>query len=213
MGVPGVENVRKYSCCPDPFNIIVYTIHLKRRSFYYFFSLLIPCALIGFLAILGFTLPPESGEKLPLGVTILFSLIVFLNTISGSMPANSDAVPLLGIYFSVRNFYNLTIYFVSTGTYFNCIMVMIALSVVSTIFINLKLGALDDKGIEGFSKKLFFNWLPRIVRIDSPIFRNSSEDIAKQQWIFVANVVDRLCFIISLIFTTISVIVFLICAF
>lgn len=71
--------------------------HLKRRAGYYFFNLLIPSGLIGFLAILGFTSPPESGEKLPLGATMLFSLIAFLNMISESMPANSDAVPLLGM--------------------------------------------------------------------------------------------------------------------
>lgn len=78
------------------FVVLSYTIHLKRRAVYYFFNLLVPCGLIGFLAVLGFTLPPDSGEKLPLGATILFSLIVFLNMISESMPANSDAVPLLG---------------------------------------------------------------------------------------------------------------------
>ncbi|KAG4071076.1 hypothetical protein HA402_002748 [Bradysia odoriphaga] len=97
LGVTSNSSSTTYSCCPDDGYIrINYTIHLKRRAFYYFFNLLVPCGLIGFLAILGFTLPPESGEKLPLGATILFSLIVFLNTISASMPANSDTVPLLG---------------------------------------------------------------------------------------------------------------------
>lgn len=68
------------------------------------------------MAVLGFTLPPDSGEKLSLGVTILLSLTVFLNMVAETMPATSDAVPLL-------------------GTYFNCIMFMVASSVVSTILI------------------------------------------------------------------------------
>lgn len=98
LGITFNTSSQTYSCCPDDsFVRITYTIHLKRRPFFYFFNLLVPCGLIGFLAILGFTLPPESGEKLPLGATILFSLIVFLNMISESMPANSDTVPLLGI--------------------------------------------------------------------------------------------------------------------
>lgn len=50
------------------------------------------------------------------GVTILLSLTVFLNMVAETMPATSDAVPLL-------------------GTYFNCIMFMVASSVVSTILI------------------------------------------------------------------------------
>uniref|UniRef100_A0A1B0DDX7 Neurotransmitter-gated ion-channel transmembrane domain-containing protein n=1 Tax=Phlebotomus papatasi TaxID=29031 RepID=A0A1B0DDX7_PHLPP len=47
------------------------------------------------MALLGFTLPPDSGEKLSLGVTILLSLTVFLNMVAETMPATSDAVPLL----------------------------------------------------------------------------------------------------------------------
>ncbi|KAJ6635867.1 Neuronal acetylcholine receptor subunit alpha-9-I [Pseudolycoriella hygida] len=36
----------------DSYSRIKYTIHIKRRSFYYFFNLIIPCGLIGFLAVL-----------------------------------------------------------------------------------------------------------------------------------------------------------------
>ncbi|KAG4071071.1 hypothetical protein HA402_002743 [Bradysia odoriphaga] len=196
--------------------VLNYTIHLKRRAVYYFFNLLVPCGLIGFLAILGFTLPPESGEKLPLGATILFSLIVFLNMISESMPASSDAVPLL-------------------GTYFNCIMFSIALSVVSTIVVNLNMNAVNPKHIQGRSKKLLMYWLPQLLcmkrpscveQIDptSPISKWKISDTNamctvpldaawKQQWIFIAAVVDRLCLICSLLFTFVSVTVFLANAF
>ena len=34
---------------------------------YYFFNLIVPCVLIASMAVLGFTLPPDSGEKLSLG--------------------------------------------------------------------------------------------------------------------------------------------------
>ena len=33
---------------------------------YYFFNLIVPCLLIASMAVLGFTLPPDSGEKLGL---------------------------------------------------------------------------------------------------------------------------------------------------
>ena len=39
----------------------------RRRSLYYFFNLIVPCVLISSMALLGFTLPPNSGEKLTLG--------------------------------------------------------------------------------------------------------------------------------------------------
>ena len=40
---------------------------LQFAQVYYFFNLIIPCVLIASMAILGFTLPPDSGEKLSLG--------------------------------------------------------------------------------------------------------------------------------------------------
>ena len=40
-----------------------------RRTLYYFFNLIVPCVLISSMALLGFTLPPDAGEKLTLGWT------------------------------------------------------------------------------------------------------------------------------------------------
>ncbi|GFG30449.1 hypothetical protein Cfor_03690 [Coptotermes formosanus] len=116
LGVPGKRNEIYYNCCPEPYIDITFIIIIRRRTLYYFFNLIVPCVLIASMAVLGFTLPPDSGEKLSLGVTILLSLTVFLNMVAETMPATSDAVPLL-------------------GTYFNCIMFMVASSVVSTILI------------------------------------------------------------------------------
>lgn len=120
---------------------------------------------------------------------------------------------------------------------------MIALSVVSTIVINLNLKSVNIKKVEGNSKIIFLYWLPWILRmnlptnifcqhdripskkvesdiildkngkVDSMLKLESSSDKVKQQWIFIATVVDRLCLIISLIFTFASVSVFLIYAF
>lgn len=115
-GVPGKRNELYYNCCPEPYIDITFVIIIRRRTLYYFFNLIVPCVLIASMAVLGFTLPPDSGEKLSLGVTILLSLTVFLNMVAETMPATSEAVPLL-------------------GTYFNCIMFMVASSVVSTILI------------------------------------------------------------------------------
>lgn len=46
---------------------ITFTIQIRRRTLYYFFNLIVPCVLISSMALLGFTLPPDSGEKLTLG--------------------------------------------------------------------------------------------------------------------------------------------------
>ncbi|KRK06594.1 uncharacterized protein Dyak_GE17393, isoform H [Drosophila yakuba] len=95
LGVPGKRNEIYYNCCPEPYIDITFAILIRRKTLYYFFNLIVPCVLIASMALLGFTLPPDSGEKLSLGVTILLSLTVFLNMVAETMPATSDAVPLL----------------------------------------------------------------------------------------------------------------------
>nr|AAM13390.1 nicotinic acetylcholine receptor Dalpha5 subunit [Drosophila melanogaster] len=150
LGVPGKRNEIYYNCCPEPYIDITFAIIIRRRTLYYFFNLIIPCVLIASMALLGFTLPPDSGEKLSLGVTILLSLTVFLNMVAETMPATSDAVPLL-------------------GTYFNCIMFMVASSVVSTILIlNYHHRNADTHEMSEWIRIVFLCWLPWILRMSRP---------------------------------------------
>ncbi|XP_017773732.1 PREDICTED: neuronal acetylcholine receptor subunit alpha-7 isoform X2 [Nicrophorus vespilloides] len=150
LGVPGKRNEIYYNCCPEPYIDITFVIIIRRRTLYYFFNLIVPCVLIASMAVLGFTLPPDSGEKLSLGVTILLSLTVFLNMVAETMPATSDAVPLL-------------------GTYFNCIMFMVASSVVSTILIlNYHHRNADTHEMSTWIKVVFLYWLPCILRMSRP---------------------------------------------
>ena len=65
------------------------------------------------MAVLGFYFPPESGEKVTLEITILMSLTFFMNVVSDMQPPSSET-PLI-------------------GTYFSCIMIMVASSVVSEL--------------------------------------------------------------------------------
>jgi len=70
--VPGKRTMQYYPCCPEPYVDITFTIEIRRRTLYYFFNLIVPCVLIASMAVLGFTLPPESGEKLSLGISHAF---------------------------------------------------------------------------------------------------------------------------------------------
>lgn len=69
-GMPGKKNTIVYQCCPEPYVDVTFTIQIRRRTLYYFFNLIVPCVLISSMALLGFTLPPDSGEKLTLGNVI-----------------------------------------------------------------------------------------------------------------------------------------------
>lgn len=65
--MPGKRNEIYYNCCPEPYIDITFAILIRRKTLYYFFNLIVPCVLIASMALLGFILPPDSGEKLSLG--------------------------------------------------------------------------------------------------------------------------------------------------
>ncbi|XP_052776230.1 neuronal acetylcholine receptor subunit alpha-10-like [Mya arenaria] len=82
------------------FSDITYTIYLKRRHNFYVITIMFPSILVSIVAAVGFLLPPESGEKVSLEVTVLLSQAVFLLLISDFLPPSSDNMPILGLYFA-----------------------------------------------------------------------------------------------------------------
>ena len=75
IGVPSKRTKQYYTCCPEPYVDVTFTVHIRRRTLYYFFNLIVPSVIFSSMALLGFTLPPDSGEKLTLGSLIFFLLI------------------------------------------------------------------------------------------------------------------------------------------
>ncbi|XP_071531432.1 neuronal acetylcholine receptor subunit alpha-7-like [Panulirus ornatus] len=150
IAVPGKRNTLSYSCCPEIYVDVTFQIHIRRRTLYYFSNLIMPCVLISSMALLGFTLPPDSGEKLTLGVTILLSLTVFLNIVTENIPETSDAVPLI-------------------STYFNCIMFMVASSVVLTVVVlNYHHRTPTTHAMPNWIRCVLLQWLPWILRMNRP---------------------------------------------
>ena len=96
LGMPSRRNVVFYPCCPEPFPDVTFYLVIQRQYLYYFFNLVMPCVLITAISLLVFCLPPESGEKISLGITVLLSLCVFLLMVSERMPATSETIPLIG---------------------------------------------------------------------------------------------------------------------
>lgn len=67
-GNRGARNVKYYECCEGvPFLDLKFFIRLKRRTAFYSFILLLPCALLSCLTLIIFWVPPESPAKLQLG--------------------------------------------------------------------------------------------------------------------------------------------------
>ena len=100
-GVPIKRNVVYYACCPDyPYVDITFKIQLRRRYLFYIINLVIPNFLITLLAFLSFLIPVDSGERISFVITVLLSMTVFLLLVAETIPSTSDAVPVIGIYFT-----------------------------------------------------------------------------------------------------------------
>ncbi|KAK3602116.1 hypothetical protein CHS0354_023095 [Potamilus streckersoni] len=101
VGTKLKRNVIYYACCPEPFPDVTFYLHLRRRVLYYSFNVIIPCMLLSTLTLTGFCLPPDSGEKITLGLTVLLAFSVFMLLIAENMPPTSEYIPLIGIYLTV----------------------------------------------------------------------------------------------------------------
>ena len=94
------RNALKYQCCPHEFVDVTVKVNIRRESLDYILKLIIPCSLISSMIFLGFVLPPESGERIGLSITVLLAMTVFQQLSSELMP--SYGFPLLGqFYFAI----------------------------------------------------------------------------------------------------------------
>ena len=86
-------------CCPGKgYPHVVFTLHLKRRCKFYLMNIVLPCQMLSVLIMVGFFLPPEAGEKISLGISVLIAFTVFLLMIAETIPRTSLAIPLIGGY-------------------------------------------------------------------------------------------------------------------
>ncbi|XP_063713402.1 neuronal acetylcholine receptor subunit beta-4-like [Symsagittifera roscoffensis] len=84
-----------------PYTDVTYSVHLQRRPKFYEKNIVIPTALISLLATLVFLLPPESGEKIGLSITVFLALCVNLLLVAEMMPATSLETPIIGEYYLI----------------------------------------------------------------------------------------------------------------
>ncbi|XP_074659528.1 neuronal acetylcholine receptor subunit alpha-10-like [Tubulanus polymorphus] len=153
-----------FSCCEVKWPIMRYTVQMRRKPLFYIFNMVLPCNLITLVALLGFYVPSDSGEKITMGITTLLSMTVFLMIVADSMPATSDVLPLVGLY------YGITIAIVSFAT-------------AMTVFtLNIHHKGFRGKEVPAWIKKICFCFLARIlcIKLDLPDY-NDDGSVRKQK--------------------------------
>ncbi|XP_045132390.1 acetylcholine receptor subunit alpha-1-B-like [Portunus trituberculatus] len=87
-------------CCKEPFSVISYHIQMQRRVKFALFFFIVPGVLINICALLVFSLPAESGEKVGLGINSMLAMMVFLMAMTENLPP-SQTLPVAGVYYGV----------------------------------------------------------------------------------------------------------------
>ena len=140
LDVAVARNAVKYQCCPNAFVDVTVTIDLRRECMDYILKLIIPCSLISSMSFLGFVLPPESGERIGLSITVLLAMTVFQQLSSELMP--SYGFPIL-------------------GQYYFAIILEIGLSLfMTTLILNFYH---RNRKMSKYTRKLLLHWLARIA--------------------------------------------------
>uniref|UniRef100_A0A3Q2Q0W1 5-hydroxytryptamine receptor 3A n=1 Tax=Fundulus heteroclitus TaxID=8078 RepID=A0A3Q2Q0W1_FUNHE len=73
---------------------------IRRRPLFYTVNLLLPSIFLMVMDIVGFYLPPDSGERVSFKITLLLGYSVFLIIVSDTLPATAIGTPLI-VYFVV----------------------------------------------------------------------------------------------------------------
>ena len=86
------------------YSLVRFTLILKRNHLYYLIKIILPFTLVSCVTLFTFLLPPQTGEKLTLNVTILLSLVIYLQLLSAYIPKSDDETPILTLFCNANFF-------------------------------------------------------------------------------------------------------------
>ena len=89
-----ILNEKKYKCCPEIYQDVLFEFYLKRYSQHYTANIIIPTIATSSLMIISLLVPWDSGERISFVTTVMLSIIVFLLLLSENLP-KTDSNPFL----------------------------------------------------------------------------------------------------------------------
>lgn len=112
--------------------------------------------MLSVLTLLTFWLPPTSGEKITLGLSVFLAFSMFMLLIAEEVPATSEAVPLIGVYLCV-------------------VMTMTSLSVIMAVMvINLYNRGIKTKRAPIWLRKFALEWMSKPLFITHDLYKIAS---------------------------------------
>ena len=96
------------------FNTIKMTINCRRNNGFYVITLFFPILFLTLLAPIGLILPADAGEKMGLQITVMLTVVIYIDVLQGSVP----------VYSTVTNTpYLMTNFIIATGLVTLCLLI------------------------------------------------------------------------------------------
>lgn len=80
------REVTYYNCCPDPYPVLQFTLHIQRQPLMYFCGIVLPMVIVTAIGFLGFMLNPASGERIGLAITVVLTTVAVYLVAEESIP-------------------------------------------------------------------------------------------------------------------------------
>eukprot|EP00111_Clytia_hemisphaerica_P021602 TCONS_00063528-protein len=190
--------VQNFSCCAEPYPLLVFDLVFQRHSTYYFINIIIPTALITCLSCLSFVLP--SGERVTIGLNVFFT-ITFINLYNMQKVPQTSTTSLMNRFLHACTV--LTAFCMCSNA---CVLIMLSLKNVQVPFfikylifevIAPSVGLHTNEMFSSTKRREDSSWRIKTDFQVAPktIYTRIEKELRKDFWRCCAQTLDRCCFI------------------
>ncbi|XP_067659409.1 neuronal acetylcholine receptor subunit alpha-5-like [Haliotis asinina] len=185
-------SVHKEYTYEGKYQSLIFELILVRRRPFYVLSMMVPMSVLSALNLMVFHVPPGSGEKMTLCVSVLLSYSVYLTYINTLLPPVSDSVALFSIYLI-------------------CMFVLKTLTVVASVFVLHLHSASPTSKLRQRLTRYSSTTLTFRNQQNAPLTKAASQDVKmsgndinapslpEKRWSFIVQRVDHLFFVTFLL--------------
>ncbi|OWA51487.1 Acetylcholine receptor subunit alpha-L1 [Hypsibius exemplaris] len=200
-----------YDSFPTAFPHVTFKLVIRRKVLYYVYNVIFPTVMMSVMTLLVFVLPPDSGEKIALGIIELLAFSVSILKIAEKLPETSDSVSLIDIYLT----------FVTAMASLSVMMTVVVITVdwrqperypvpewVKRVFLGKVAHFICIKtDHNSYRRKESYGFVPDEPR---PLQSAGSPRCSPNEWRQVAQVMDRCFFLSFSVATAVATIVLLV---
>lgn len=95
---------KKYACCADPYQAIEVTMRIKRKSSFYYNTMLYPAVSLATSIVFAALIPWTIGERISFGVTVTLAFFVLLLMVSDHLPKTEKSSYFLNVFLVLTYF-------------------------------------------------------------------------------------------------------------